>query len=733
MFSLRSCAHAIGGAILGMTLLAAASGCDSAPIEQPVAGPYRLVDPSERSQMIINYGARPPGATAPVTAAGVGTADIPTATILDETRYVLGAPAYVLLLMKSELAVSANGRLELDLPIPAVVADAPELLLQPFVRRKDTLRHLPSQRLRRRLTGDTNRRSTTLEHLEEFADTNVAVHVYAHALDWGDNVSYHSRQLAIPRHARLEFGYGVLEPAWQSGMVTFTVDACEADRCERLHKAMLDPRRAGDRGWHDTSISLDQYAEAKVSLHFVSRQEKAAPDSFSMPVWSNPTVYVPKRTSEASQNVILLSLDTLAAGHLSTYGYEHETSPFLDQRFGLGGTVFEHCMAAATSTSPSHMTIFTGLDPSVHGVLTGLERLAPWIYPLGEPLRAAGIETGAVTEDGWLGARHGFGRGFNVYAENKSPPLAAPTGQIEATFERAERWISRHADRPFFLFLHTFQVHTPYAPPLDLSDLFTTQAGAEITADSPLHLRERVAYDQEIRFTDHNVALLFDALERNNALDNTVFILLSDHGEAFAEHGLLQHSTILYQEVNHVPLMVTGPGFPAGLRISAMVGHADIAPTILDLFGIEPPHEMSGRSLLPLVDEPEQEDTRLYIAEAWSRMSQDVNHRTSHVLRPSFAARRGSVKLIRNKEHDGFSFEQYDLSADPKERDNLLAGGAAPDGELHAVLDAHEQRSRVHRERLRTTGNQSATPAEPEKRSLDPTQEQKLRALGYLE
>src|SRR5262249_48030325 len=134
----------------------------------------------------------------------------------------------------------------------------------------------------------------------------------------------------------------------------------------------------------------------------------------------------------------------------------------------------------------------------VHGLTTGTEVIPTWLVTLAEALRGAGVETGAVTEDGWLSISHGFGRGFNSFSENISPNVMQPTGQVDLTFAKAAKWLEHTGHKSFFLFLHTFQFPDPYAPPSRYRQFFGTQDGQPATEDSPRPVRERADYDREI-------------------------------------------------------------------------------------------------------------------------------------------------------------------------------------------------------------------------------------------
>jgi arylsulfatase A-like enzyme len=710
------------------------SACGSPGASTRLKAAYRFVDGSERAEMTVDYGAGPfqPGRAA--RTGRLATVSFPAASINDETRFVLGAPAQSLVANTDDVPVSNRGVAQITLRFPPRLANASRMLLLPSIKKNKSWQPLAQQRLN--LSGTaTSRIAFAITGLEKEIGGKHSFAVDAYSIDWGPDVSYETRDVAVGEDARLEFGYGILEPAWDQGPVTFTISACLDSNCEELFAYKSDPTNAIDRRWRDAACDLTRFAGKTVRFLFETRHESAASDSFSLPVWANPTVYVPAPADDDRPNVILLSIDTLRADHLSVYGHEHETSPFIDRTFGEGGTVFENPVSAASNTSPSHMSIFTGLQPSEHGIQTGLERLPIWMHPLAEPLRAAGIETGAVTENGWLSVRHGFGRGFNIYAENKSPNIMAPTGQVDVTFRRASEWLARNANKHFFLFLHTFQVHDPYAPPFEYRNLFVERNGETVGDSSERHLREAVAYDQEIRYTDDQLDLLFRALRANNLDKNTLFIITSDHGEAFLEHGFVRHSAHLYQEVTHVPLLFWGPGVPRGRRVNNLVGHIDLAPTIFDVLGIDQPFTMTGRSLLPLLANGEAAvfEDRPHYSESWSKHAMNHNYLLSRFGVPAFGVRFGDLKLARYKNPDGsFRYEAYDLSVDPYEKNNLFGTSQDPTEKLRKLIDSYEQRTRDASDKLRRESGNLSGPAKPEKLKLDPAQEEKLRALGYL-
>ena len=365
-------------------------------------------------------------------------------------------------------------------------------------------------------------------------------------------------------------------------------------------------------------------------------------------------------------------------------------------------------MSASAVTAPSHMTMFTGLQPSAHGVKTGFEVLPQEISTLAEMLRPAGITTAAFTENGFISASLGFARGFDSFREDTS----SYEGAVERTFAGAAAWLERHRDERFFLFVHTYQVHSPFTPPERYAALF----------EQPERLPRTVAlYDREIRFVDDELRRLLASLEASGLADDTVVVLTSDHGEEFLDHGLLGHGGHLYQESVAVPLIFRGPGVPAGRRVETPVAQADLMPTILAIFGLSPPPRSHARSLLGLLRGVEDAGPPRPLYSEGHAHRQPAPGGWRRFESPTFAVRLGARKLIREP-GDGRA-ELYDLTADPDERRNLLEQEPGAASELGELLERYLAEHRA------AAGRAGAAPAP----LLDPEREQKLRALGYLD
>ena len=310
----------------------------------------------------------------------------------------------------------------------------------------------------------------------------------------------------------------------------------------------------------------------------------------------------------ATRGYVLISIDTLRADHLGCYGYPKPTSPFLDS-LAKRATLFEEAYAQYPSTLVSHMSMLTGLHPREHGVYPPNSVLSDEIEILPEVFQRAGFRTGAFTEGGFLRARYGFRRGFDVFSAQDRQG----SRKIKATFTRAVRFLEglKPEDR-FFVFVHTYAVHTPYDAPPRYREPFWS--GAEppnaIPATGPGLTRHNATgelleqpvvdwltalYDAGIRQTDEVVRDFFADLERLGLADDVTVIVTSDHGEELQDHGKLSH-TRLYRETLRVPLMVIHPEQRSAVRHGGVVQLLDLPSTLYDLARLKPNGRNSGTS-----------------------------------------------------------------------------------------------------------------------------------------
>ena len=338
-------------------------------------------------------------------------------------------------------------------------------------------------------------------------------------------------------------------------------------------------------------------------------------------------------SSPHNPNIILISLDTLRAQSMSCYGFTKKTTPFLDQ-MAQEGVLFENMCAASTSTPPSHMSMMTGLYLGVHGVLNK-QGLDQGITTLPEILSKAGFATGAVTEDGFLVRELGFGRGFDDYYEIKDvvlfDKLLVAGGFARDVFEKGKGWIEEKQDQQFFLFLHTYEVHSPYFPPTPYDTMFLNNPAIHEEALSKTReYRGRINYSQlspefvraqyegEIRYVDEIMKDFITFLKERDLEEKTLVIITSDHGEELFEHkNRVGHGYCTYDVEAHIPFIMWMPGtIPADIRIPNQVSNVDILPTLVDFLQLDYTEIIQGRSLYPLIQNPDTSDRRHVFCEA---------------------------------------------------------------------------------------------------------------------
>jgi arylsulfatase A-like enzyme len=514
-----------------------------------------------------------------------------------------------------------------------------------------------------------------------------------------------------PPGAALVFGMGIesLAIAAMTPPVEFRVSVLDDGAEEPAFRAVIDPvARAEDRRWVDARVDLARWANRRIRLRLSTAAAGGGGSVDSLPVWGDPVVAAPP-AGAPPWNVILVSLDTLRAASVSTYGSPRDTMPNLDRMVAREGVVFDSAYAPMPHTLPSHMSMFTSLYRRTHGVGSANTPLAWNVPTLPERMRAGGYATAAFTEDGFLIPSVGFERGFSAYSENRSPELAEPLGQSAQTFGAGLEWLARHGDEAFFLFLHTYEVHFPYTPPPPYDQAFES-IDAMPSQDDRDHLR----YEQEARYLDDQLATLLDAVDAMGLAERTLLVVMADHGEEFMEHGRRRHSFQLYSESIHVPLMMRLPGaIPAGLHVSRPVSLVDVAPTILELVGLPIPAGVEGESQAPVVLGGRSRSHRVAVfSEAPSSLSSGIDQ---------LSVQGAGFHCIFRLRHG--TAECFDPIADPDERTPLR-----PD-------DPRGISARVQASLFWSLRPASAIPTvqrPPEPTPLDSQREEKLRALGYV-
>ena len=370
----------------------------------------------------------------------------------------------------------------------------------------------------------------------------------------------------------------------------------------------VDTSAEGIGAWKQIKYDLSEFGSQtlKVAFELEIKDEEPSAERPVVVALGNPVVRATREEDDI--NVILISLDTLRADHMGCLGYHRDTSPGMD-RWAKKVTFFKNCIANSSWTLPSHLSIFTSLYPQEVGVEAcanvehiNRSRLAEGIPTMATYLKFAGYKTCAITGGGYISAVFGFDRGFQVYKEYPGRK------NIKLDVNEALEFIQKNRDYKFFLFLHTFEIHAPYRrrhyKPLGTSNK------ERIIAD----------YDSGIRYSDRQVSRFLKRLKKLGLYEKSVIIITSDHGERFdhitEKSKFGTHGHTLYDSVLRVPLLIGGvEDFSGGKVIDAIVSGVDIMPTVLDYLDIDyPSNYLRGRSLLPLLNENNENNRRAYSA-----------------------------------------------------------------------------------------------------------------------
>lgn len=449
---------------------------------------------------------------------------------------------------------------------------------------------------------------------------------------------------------------------------------------------------------------------------------------------------------ERRAHVVLVLIDTLRADRLGVYGAEGEASPHIDA-LAAECVVFEAASAPAPWTLPSVVSLMTSTFLPEHRVARDGNRIAADVPTLASRLRNAGYATHSVFGNPYAGPLSGLDRGFDSHE-------LAP-GPVDVRV--LEAWLATDPPAPFFLYLHNTVPHDPYDPgPVHLAPFgeVSPEVQAEIhelqkefrMLSRRNNLRRRVPdtvdnspaqtasmqrldelkteiealYAGDVHRVDEEIGAIVRVLKERGMWEDTLFVLLSDHGEELGDHGGWEHDQSVYEELVHVPLLVHLPGGAfAGTRVTEPVSLVDVAPTVLEAVGASSEAGFRGRSLLPLVrGEGAGEGARVTayrynvkkLYTPWQAARGDEN----------VVVRDGRWKAIWNVELD--TLELYDLERDPDERDDRSAAEPELAERLRAFAD--EERGELLR------AGEALLVEEPAE--LSPEARAQLRALGYL-
>lgn len=383
-----------------------------------------------------------------------------------------------------------------------------------------------------------------------------------------------------------------------------------------------------------------------------------------------------KRSSEKAPNLLVITVDTTRADRLGCYGYKRAKTPAMDA-LAKEGVLFENAQSCVPLTLPSHTTIFTGLIPPEHGLrVNGENALGADIPTMAEILKARGYQTGAVVASSVLDSLYGLNRGFDWYEDDIEGAPDSADGSLDKDLphgpyrdgkvvaDLAIEWIKKcedgnrnKSDKPWFLWAHFYDPHTPRNYHQDLF-------GGKF----------KEAYDAEVAYMDMQISRLLVYLKEHKLNEDTLIVLVGDHGEGLNDHGEHSHCFFLYQTTQHVPLILKWSNkIPPGRRVSSYVSLADIMPTVFDIMNVDPfVYESTNKQKNKRMNKVQK---RSFAAAAFG---EDIESRPCymetlwgyHLLRwsPLFAVIDGGKKYIQAP-----TCELYDLNNDPGELNNIFS------------------------------------------------------------
>jgi arylsulfatase A-like enzyme len=418
-------------------------------------------------------------------------------------------------------------------------------------------------------------------------------------------------------------------------------------------------------------------------------------------------------------NVLLVTIDTLRADRMSGYGYHRPTTPHLD-RLIAGGARFDEARTVEPLTSPASCSMLTSLYPHEHGSTRNGLRLRHGLPSLPKELDRFGYQTAGFVANWTIKDKmSGLGEHFQVYDEVLTKKrwfgLVAGEATAEDINAAAFVWMDEHAGRrrPFFLWLHYVEPHAPYE--------FQGEVAARVGVRRRAKADKSDRYDTEVAYVDHHVGQVLDRVAGDPKLaGNTLIVFLSDHGEAFGEHGYWGHGRRLHDPGLHIPMVVYWPGKVPRQRIGAPASILDVAPTVLGLLGHPVPAGYRGVDWSGVLTGRARPDPgRTLWFQAHKGAVLDINEsvdarRDGLMALGMLAGGRKEIVQVNREEH-----RIFDLRRDPRELHDLNGAGYQPSPELQGWIE-HVEEALSH--------SHDAPPA-----ALDAEDVEKLKSLGYVD
>ncbi len=405
-----------------------------------------------------------------------------------------------------------------------------------------------------------------------------------------------------------------------------------------------------------------------------------------------------KPPADASgMNLLVITLDTTRADAVGLYGNKDGVTPRIDE-LGRTGIVFQECYTPVPLTLPAHCSLFTGRYPLGHGVRNNGTYALPAAVPtLARLFKDKGYETAAVVASFTVAAKFGLAQGFDTYEEDFESGRSIlnflaeiPADRVTAKFES---WLGRRTGGKFFAWVHFYDAHSPYVP-----------------HGEPVPSGEGAAwqlYEGEVRFVDAHVGKIVQALKDKGLYENTLIVLVGDHGEGFAEHKERGHGIFCYQESLRVPLVLHNPRlFKEPKTVAGRTSLVDVMPNLLELFGVKTPSGVQGRSFWNQAAGKEKGRREIYFESLFGQEEYNWAPLTGLID--------GKTKYISLPEP-----ELYDIDADPGEKADLFAARRDEAREIDKKLETFVRRT-------------AAAEKGAGRRELSSADVEKLKSLGYV-
>ena len=573
--------------------------------------------------------------------------------------------------------------------------------------------------------------------------------------------------LTLPGRPQLDLAVGTVEDAPVRFRVRIEPRGGEAR--DVLERTVTRPHR-----WEPVPVDLSPWAGRAATLVLALEADKTGALGF----WGAPTVRSLGTMPAAApgptivprpQGVILVLADTLRRDHLGVYGYGRPTTPTLD-RLAREGVLFRDCIGQATWTKVATPSLFTSLYPSAHGVHDFMDRLPSSARTLAEAYRDAGYATLSFSSILFTGRFSNMHQGFEEVHEGGSLPDRGSSKTAREYVDRLLPWLEAHRETPFFVFLHVADPHDPYRParPYDalwadpsrsdehdrqekrlrklIDDPLLRNMGSAVPTREDLlkagldpedYVRhDRDWYDGSIRGLDAEMGRLTERLRALGLDKRTLLVFTGDHGEEFLDHGRMLHGQSVYGELDHLALLLWGPGtVRAGAEVDATVQTIDLMPTLLEASRVQAPPGLQGHSLLPLIAGtrgPAAGAVRADGGGAWAErpaITEKAVTIDNGSPPPRDTESVGIVfqgfKLIHNTKRPAGrpEFELFDHRRDPLDRIDIA--GQHPDVVQRLSRELEAWRKSVAAARLKPDAKAG--------QALTQEERERLRALGYLE